>query len=116
MQVEFMLGGPMNTYSYQLHEMAYLALAPARAASDIARVWFNNPINPLAHTQVGRNVAASAELFERLTRRYGKPIFGLNETAVDGKPVAIHEEVVWQKTFCRLLHFVREWDGARKPR
>ncbi len=102
----------MNTYSYQWHEMAYLALAPARACSDMARLWFNNPINPLAHTQVGRNVAASAELFERLTRRYGKPIFGLNETVIGGKTVPIHEEIVWQKTFCKLLHFARGWQGG----
>ena len=102
----------MNTYSYQWHEMAYLALAPARACSDMARLWFNNPINPLAHTQVGRNVAASAELFERLTRRYGKPIFGLNETVIGGKTVPIHEEIVWQKTFCKLLHFSRGWQAG----
>lgn len=111
-----MLGGPMNTYSYQLHEMAYLALAPARAASDIARVWFKNPINPLAHTQVGRNVAASAELFERLTRRYGKPIFGLTSTTVEGKTVPVREEIVWHRTFCKLLHFERDWEGAAEPR
>ncbi len=109
-------GGPMNAYSYQLHEMTYLALAPARAFSDIARLWFNNPINPLAHTQVGRNVAASAELFERLTRRYGKPNFGLTSTIVDGKKVPVHEAVVWQKTFCKLLHFERDWEGVGEPR
>ena len=95
----------MNTYSYQLHEMAYLALAPARAASDLTRLWFNNPINPLAHTQVGRNVAASAELFERLTRRYGKPIFGLTSTTVNGKRVPLREEVVWQRTFLQAAAF-----------
>ncbi|HLH12758.1 MAG TPA: polyhydroxyalkanoate depolymerase [Methylovirgula sp.] len=106
----------MNTYSYQLHEMAYLALAPARAYSDMARLWFKNPINPLAHTPVGRNVAASAELFERLTRRYGKPIFGLNSTAVNGVNIPVHEEVVWQSNFCKLLHFERDWDAARAPR
>jgi poly(3-hydroxybutyrate) depolymerase len=110
------VGEPMNSYSYQLHEMTYLALAPARAVSDMARLWFKNPINPLAHTQVGRNMAASAELFERLTRRYGKPIFGLSSTTIDGKSVAIREEVVWQKTFCKLLHFEREWDGIDEPR
>ncbi len=68
----------MNSYSYQLHEMTHLALAPARAMSGITRLWFNNPANPLAHTPMGRNMAASAELFERLTRRYGKPVFGID--------------------------------------
>eukprot|EP01037_Dinobryon_pediforme_P021425 gene21425-22290_t len=63
----------MNRYSYQIYEMAHLALAPARVISDATRLMYQNPINPFAHTSFGRNVAASAELFERVTRRYGKP-------------------------------------------
>ena len=94
--------------------MAYLALAPARAVSDIARVWFKSPLNPLSHTPVGRNVAASAELFERLTRRYGKPVFGLDETVIDGRTVPIIETIVWERTFCRLLHFERQWPQAAR--
>jgi poly(3-hydroxybutyrate) depolymerase len=105
----------MALYSYQMHEMAYLALAPARALSDVARVWFNNPINPLTHTHVGRNVAASAELFERLTRRYGKPVFGLDTTSVDGETVAITERIVWQRNFCKLLRFERDMPKSAKP-
>jgi poly(3-hydroxybutyrate) depolymerase len=104
----------MSLYAYQFHEMAYLALAPARAMSDVTRSWFKNPINPLAHTPVGRNLAASAELFERLTRRYGKPIFGLNETLVDNETVPISERVVWQKPFCKLVHFARLWPTRPK--
>jgi poly(3-hydroxybutyrate) depolymerase len=104
----------MNIYSYQMHEMTYLALAPARAMSDVTRSWFKNPINPFAHTSVGRNMAASAELFERLTRRYGKPIFGLDTTVIDGEIVPIVENVVWQRPFCKLLHFERQWPRDAK--
>jgi poly(3-hydroxybutyrate) depolymerase len=104
----------MNLYSYQLHEMTYLALAPARAMSDVTRVWFKNPINPLTYTPVGRNVAASAELFERLTRRYGKPIFGLDTTSIDGETVPIVERVAWHRPFCSLLHFERQWPTTPK--
>jgi poly(3-hydroxybutyrate) depolymerase len=104
----------MNPYSYQMHEMAYLALAPARAMSDVTRSWFKNPINPMTHTTVGRNVAASAELFERLTRRYGKPIFGLETTTVEGAAVAVSERVVWQRPFCKLLRFERQWPNEAK--
>lgn len=111
-------GEPMNTYSYQLHEMTYLALAPARAMSGITRLWFNNPVNPLAHTHMGRNVAASAELFERLTRHYGKPIFGIDSVMIDADKVAVRETVVWQSTFCKLVHFERELGskGQRQPK
>jgi poly(3-hydroxybutyrate) depolymerase len=105
----------MTPYSYQWHEMAYLALAPARAVSGITRLWFNNPANPLAHTHMGRNVAASAELFERLTRRYGKPVFDLDLVTIDGAPVPVQETVIWQRPFCRLIHFDRDMRHTRKP-
>ena len=98
----------MNPLSYQMHELGYLAVAPARAASDVARFWARNPLNPLARTPLGRTVAASADMFERITRRYGKPRFGLEHTTIDGRNVAVEEEVVWQKPFCRLLRFNRD--------
>ena len=98
----------MNSFSYQFFELAQLALAPARAASDVTRIVLRNPLNPWSRTVVGRNVAAGAELFERMTRRYGKPAFGLDRAVVDGRDVEVREEVVWIKPFCRLLRFRRE--------
>ena len=97
----------MNRMPYQFYEMAHLAVAPARAMSDAARYFLKNPLNPLTHTVWGRNMAASAELFERLTRRYGKPSFDLPQTKIDGVPVDIVEEIVWLKPFCRVIHFKR---------
>ncbi|MBI3274462.1 MAG: polyhydroxyalkanoate depolymerase, partial [Methylocystis sp.] len=61
----------MDRLSYQLYEMLHLAFAPARAMSDATLHAFKSPFNPMAHTSVGRSFAAAAELFERMTRRYG---------------------------------------------
>ncbi len=96
------------TLSYQMYEAAHLAMAPARAVSDATLLWFKNPFNPLTFTDFGRNMAASAEMFERVTRRYGKPRFGLDRTSVEGQAVGVVEEVVWQVPFCRLIHFARD--------
>ncbi|MFZ3179315.1 MAG: polyhydroxyalkanoate depolymerase [Methylocystis silviterrae] len=101
----------MDRMSYQLYEMLHLAFAPARVATDAMLHAMKNPLNPLHHTSFGRNVAASAELFERMTRRYGKPLFGLDTTVVDGAEVEIVEEVVWSRPFCGLLHFKRQFTG-----
>jgi len=98
----------MNRYTYHFFEMAQLALAPARAISDFTRLALKNPVNPMSYTTVGRNLAASAELFERMTRRYGKPFFGLEKTFVDGREVAVEEEIVWMRPFCQILHFKRD--------
>ena len=102
-------------YSYQMYEMAHLALAPARAFSDATRLLLNNPINPFGHTMLGRNMAASAELFERMTRRYGKPSFDLGLTTLSDEKVAVTEEVVWERPFCRLVHFARDKANLRRP-
>jgi poly(3-hydroxybutyrate) depolymerase len=106
------------SYPYQLYEMAHAALAPARAVSDAAHFAFRNPWNPLANTAWGKNISAGAELFERMTRRYGKPTFGLRETKVDGVVTPVFEDIVWTRPFCNLLRFLRPDfpDGADQPK
>ncbi|MDX7951492.1 polyhydroxyalkanoate depolymerase [Lichenihabitans sp. Uapishka_5] len=101
--------------SYQMYEMAHLALMPARLVSDATCAWFKNPLNPASYTPFGRNLAASAELFERMTRRYGKPVFGFTQTTVEGREVAVQEETVWQRPFCRLVRFRRDGLEGRLP-
>jgi poly(3-hydroxybutyrate) depolymerase len=101
----------MDRMSYHVYEMLHLAFAPARAATGALLHTIKSPLNPLYHTTLGRNIAASAELFERMTRRYGKPAFGLDTTTVDGVTVEIAEEHVWFKPFCGLLHFKRQFEG-----
>ena len=105
----------MNRFAYQFYEMAQLAMAPARAVSDLTRLTFKNPANPLAYTSMGRNIAASAELFERVTRRYGKPAFGIDTVFVNGEEVGVMEEVVRVLPFCHLLHFVRDLPLGSAP-
>jgi polyhydroxyalkanoate depolymerase, intracellular len=98
---------------YQLYEMNHAAVAPFRAAADAMKFFYKNPLNPLSQTEFGRSISASLELFERVTRRYGKPEFGLPQTVVDGQPVAVTEEIIWAKPFCNLLHFRRDLPASR---
>jgi poly(3-hydroxybutyrate) depolymerase len=100
---------------YQLYELNHAALQPYRALADATRLFYSNPLNPLSRTALGRSLAAAAELFERTTRRYSKPSFGLTETVVDWKPVAVEERTVWERPFCRLLHFHRDLPPGRRP-
>ncbi|UWM81360.1 polyhydroxyalkanoate depolymerase [Rhizobium sp. SRDI969] len=98
---------------YQLYELNHAAMAPFRAAADIMRFAYANPLNPFSHTPFGRTMAASLEMFERTTRRYGKPEFGLKQTTIGEKTVSVREEVVWSRPFCNLLHFARRVPAAR---
>lgn len=93
---------------YQLYELNHAAMAPFRASADMMRLAYSSPLNPFSHTVLGRTMAAGFEVFERVTRRYGKPEFGLPTTTVDGHTVNVTEEIVWQKPFCNLIHFKRD--------
>ncbi|ANM08473.1 polyhydroxyalkanoate depolymerase [Rhizobium leguminosarum bv. trifolii] len=99
---------------YQLYELNHAAMAPFRAAADIMRFAYANPLNPFSHTPLGRTMAASLEMFERTTRRYGKPEFGLKQTAIGGQMVSVREEIVWSRPFCNLLHFARNVPAAAR--
>ena len=52
-------------------------------------------------------MAAAAELFERSTRRYAKPEWGIESVLVGGERAPIHIATAWERPFCRLLHFER---------
>lgn len=98
---------------YQLYELNHAAMAPFRAAADIMRFACANPLNPFAQTPFGRTMMASLEMFERTTRRYGKPEFGLKQTTIGDQTVSVREEIVWSRSFCNLLHFSRNLPPGR---
>lgn len=99
---------------YYLYEMNHAALAPMRFATGAGQLFWKNPANPFAQTFVGRQFAASLDLFERATRRYGKPDFGIASTTVNGVEIPVVEERLLPKTFCSLIHFAKQ--GPRKPK
>ncbi|HTV69551.1 MAG TPA: polyhydroxyalkanoate depolymerase [Rhizobiaceae bacterium] len=99
---------------YQFFEMNHAALQPFRVYADAVKLFYSNPINPWSHTPWGRSIAAAAELFERTTRRYAKPEFGLTSTVVDWKTVPVTEKIVWKKPFCNLIRFERQGAENRK--
>jgi poly(3-hydroxybutyrate) depolymerase len=101
---------------YHLYELNQAALSPARAAAEAYRLLFRNPLNPAAHTTLGRSAAAALELFERSTRRYHNPAWDIDTTRVDGKEVAVRERRLVSKPFCNLLHFERDLSPRRRRR
>ncbi len=99
---------------YTLHELAYQSAAPMRFWAQMGRDFWTSPFNPASQTAIGRTAYASAELFESLTRRYGKPDWGLETIRVEGHEVRTIEEVVWSSPWCRLVRFTRNPDDLKK--
>jgi poly(3-hydroxybutyrate) depolymerase len=108
--------GMSVSFAYLWYEAAHALVGPARILSDATRLIADHPNNPIAKSPFLRAISASCELFERTTRRYGKPVFGLPQTVVAGERVDVTERIVWERTFGRLIHFDRSLKGGRGAR
>ncbi|MBI3706633.1 MAG: polyhydroxyalkanoate depolymerase [Proteobacteria bacterium] len=93
---------------YHLYDFQHAMMSPVRLTAEAWQHMFSHPYMPVAYTRFGRAMAAGSELFERATRRYGKPQFNIKTTTIDGAEVPIRVVTAARTTFCDLLHFVRE--------
>ena len=99
---------------YYAYEFSHAVLSPLRVGMQGMRAALDWPFNPLRMTPFGRHLAAACEVFENVTRRYGKPEFGIKSTRIDNVDVPVRERVVTSTPFGRLLHFERS-QSARAP-
>ena len=93
---------------YGAYEVQRSMLAGASAFANFSAGLLNNPANPFAYFGGGPVLASALEVFAHAAAPRGKPHFGLDRTTVDGRQVAVHEEVVLKKPFGQLKHFARE--------
>lgn len=93
---------------YQAYEMQRQMLAGASAMAHWGAGWWQNPANPFAYLGGGPVVGAALEVFAHAAAPRGKPAFGLTRTTVDGREVAVREEIVLRKPFGQLKRFRRE--------
>jgi poly(3-hydroxybutyrate) depolymerase len=93
---------------YHAYELMHAFISPMRFGARNLRHQIGAPFNPWAETPFAKSVSAACEVFEDVTRRYGKPEWGITETKIHGQPVPVREEVILRKPFCDLLHFRRD--------
>ncbi|WP_336487039.1 polyhydroxyalkanoate depolymerase [Methylobacterium nigriterrae] len=80
---------------YVMRDAHCAMLSSARTWAAATRLACENPLNPLSYLPQSRALAASCEMFERVTRTYAKPAFNL----------PVPERVVWERPFCRVIAF-----------
>lgn len=90
---------------YYFYELNHAAMAPLRLMANYSNTFWQAPGNPLTESPLGRTMIAGSEMFERLTRRYAKPEFGIDEITIDKKPYGVEQETVFSKPFCNLVRF-----------
>lgn len=100
---------------YNAYEVQRSMLAGASAFANMGAGFLNNPANPIAYFGGGPVLASALEVFAHASASRGKPDFGLDTTMIDGKTVAVREDIVLRKPFGQLKRFVREGvDGGPK--
>jgi poly(3-hydroxybutyrate) depolymerase len=93
---------------YSMYDWQFAAAQPFRLIAVAGQELFSNPAMPVSDTRFGRAMAAGFELFERTTRRYVKPSFGIEFTHVGNRTVEVSEEIVLTADFGNLVRFKRD--------
>ena len=93
---------------YNAYEFQRSLLAGASTMADMGASWMQNPANPFSYSAMGPVVASALDVFAHASAPRGKPDFGLASTLVDGRAVAVTEEIVVAKPFGDLKRFRRE--------
>jgi poly(3-hydroxybutyrate) depolymerase len=99
---------------YHLYEMNHAVITPLRAAVNTSRFFLEQDWNPFRYTYPGKVAAAALEVFDRATKRYEKPSFGIESIDLPGYRASVTEEVTLSLPFADLLHFKREPDPTAK--
>jgi poly(3-hydroxybutyrate) depolymerase len=105
-----------NRIAYPLFELqkrsirACFNMAAAVTTMQAATLDIFSPFTlmPAATLAMAKTFYASSEMLKRVAVDYPKPSFGLYDTVIDNKLVAVTEEVVLKKDFGSLLHFKRD--------
>ncbi|GBL03696.1 polyhydroxyalkanoate depolymerase [Glaciecola sp. KUL10] len=65
----------------------------------------SHPANPFSYTWSGRIASATLETAIRVTQRYDKLGFDINNVQIEDSTYQVREDVVLNKPFCNLVHF-----------
>jgi len=100
---------------YDAYEVQRSFLAGASKLAGLGAGWLNNPANPWGYSSMGPLVSASLEVFAHAAAPRGKPEFGITETRVGRKVVAVDEDIVLRKPFGQLKYFRKVDAESKRP-
>ncbi|RZM06292.1 MAG: polyhydroxyalkanoate depolymerase, partial [Sphingomonas sp.] len=93
---------------YDAYEFQRSMMSGASKLASFGAEMLNNPANPFSYLGGGAVIGSALEVFAHANATRGKPAFGLDRTVIDGREVAVREEIVLRKDFGQLKRFVRE--------
>ncbi len=98
---------------YQLYETQRALLSPFAEFASATSKLYSHPLSPFSSAPSATRMSAGFDLLHRLTKEYEKPAFEITSVQVNGTEIAVQEQIVEAKPFCRLLRFKRYTDDAQ---
>jgi poly(3-hydroxybutyrate) depolymerase len=92
---------------YNAYEFQRTMLSAASTWANLGAQWLQNPLNPIAYSNMAPMMASGLDVFAHASASRGKPDFGFTEVEVNGKTVAVTEEIILRKPFGQLKRFRR---------
>jgi poly(3-hydroxybutyrate) depolymerase len=100
---------------YQAHEFHRAVIEPWRWWAEASNEALISPWSVLSYLPSAKNAAASLDLMLRLTARYDRPAFDIDNVMIDGKRSEVSEHVLLDKPFCELRHFAKSRANKNAP-
>ena len=97
---------------YHLYEMNHAVISPLRAAVNLNRYLLAPERNPFAQALPVKVTAAALEVFDRVTKQYDKPVFGIDAVEREDELLEVTERPALKLPFCKLIHFERFSESA----
>ena len=96
--------------AYQAHNDI---LGPIRLMAEAFRGFFDQPWPLVGDAPFIRGAAAAMEMLSNAGISHDRPNFGIRSVTIEGREVAVTEEIVATHPFCKLLHFRKDCGPRR---
>jgi poly(3-hydroxybutyrate) depolymerase len=93
---------------YDAYQAQNDIFGPIRMMAGTASEWLGHSWLPIGDMPFVRGAAAAMELLSHAGMSHERPDFRINAVTIEGKGVAVNEEVVVSHPFCNLLHFRKD--------
>jgi poly(3-hydroxybutyrate) depolymerase len=91
--------------AYQVHTEVF---GPVRLMAEVLRGFLDQPWPLIGNAPIIRGAAAAMELLSNAGMSHSRPDFGIGSVVIDGREVAVSEEIIASDPFCNLLRFRRD--------
>jgi poly(3-hydroxybutyrate) depolymerase len=93
---------------YEAYQAQDDLLGPIRLMAETVHDWLGQPWLPIGDMPLVRGAAAAMEILSHAGLSHERPDFRIKSVVIEGRDVAVSEEVVASHPFCNLLHFRKE--------